>query len=109
MPRSNSCCRARPPDTDALHGLREADLLLKFHELEHVAADAAPEAVEEPLLAVHVERRCLLAVERAEPLPRRARLPERDMVLHHPYDVGLQPHVVDEGLGEEGHQGQSWS
>ena len=38
-----------------------------------VAADAAAEAVEEALLAVHVERRRLLAVERAQPLVAGAR------------------------------------
>ena len=33
------------------HRVREADLLVQLEELEHVAADAAAEAVEEPLVA----------------------------------------------------------
>ena len=43
--------------------VREADLLVQLEELEHVAADAAAEAVEEPLVGVHVERRRLLRRE----------------------------------------------
>ena len=63
------------------------DLLLQFDELEHVAAGLAPEAVEEALVRVDVERRRLLAVERAESLPRRPGLLQRDVVLHHLDDV----------------------
>ena len=59
-------------------GFGEADLLVQLHELDHVAADAAAEAVEEALLAVDVERRRLLAVERAQPLPGRARSASSD-------------------------------
>ena len=84
-------------------GVGEAHLLLQLHELEDVAADAAPEAVEERLLTVHVERRRLLAVERAESFIGRAGFPERHVVLHHLHDVGLQTHIVDERLGEERH------
>ena len=84
-------------------GVGEPHLLLQFHELEHVAADATPEAVEEPLLAVHMKGRCLLAVKRAEALVCRTGLPERHVVLHHLHDVGLQPYIVDERLREERH------
>src|SRR5581483_9636080 len=52
-------------------GIGERDLLVQFEELEHVAADAAAEAVEEPFVRVDVERRRLLAVKRTEPLQRR--------------------------------------
>ena len=85
------------------HRVSEPDLLLQFDELEHVAADAAAEAVEEPLLPVHMEGRRLLTVKRAEPLVRRTGLPERHVVLYHLHDVGLQPHIVDERLREERH------
>jgi hypothetical protein len=72
---------------------------VEFEELEHVAADAAAEAVEVALVAVDVERRRLLAVERAEALVGGASLLERDVVLDDDDDVGVVLEVVDELLG----------
>ena len=68
---------------EQLHRVGEADLLVQLEELEHVATDAAAEAVEEALVAVDVERRRLLGVERAEALVGRARLLQRHVVLDH--------------------------
>ena len=51
-----------------LDRVEEAELLLQLEELEDVAADAAPEAVKEPLSRIDVERRRLLRVKRAEAL-----------------------------------------
>ena len=63
-------------------------------------ADAAPEAVEEALVAVHVERRRLLAVKRAQPLPRRPAALERHALLDDLHDVGVRLEVVDEAGGK---------
>ena len=57
-----------------------------FHlhdELDRIAGDAAAEAVEHLLVRDDVEAGCLLAVERAEPLPVVAALLERHAPLHH--------------------------
>jgi hypothetical protein len=72
---------------------------VQLEELEHVAADAAAEAVEVALLAIDVERRRLLAVERTEPLVGGAGLLERDVILDDDDDVGVMLQVVDELLG----------
>ena len=85
------------------HRFGEAHFLVQLDELDHVAADAAAEAVEEALLAVDVERRRLLAVERAQPFPRRAGLPQRHNVPHDRHDVGVKMKIVDEGLRKERH------
>ena len=77
-------------------GFGKRDLVVQLDELEDVAAGAAAEAVEEPLVAVDVERRRLLAVKRAEPLPRRAAAPQRDALLDDLHDVGVRLQVVDE-------------
>ena len=84
-------------------GVLKADLLVQLEKLEHVAADAAAETVEEPLLGVHVERRGLLVVERAVAFVRRARALQGYIFLHHRQDVGLHAQVVDELLREETH------
>ena len=101
-PSSGASGTARPkrlrqhPD-----GLGEADLLVQLDELDHVAADAAAEAVEEALLAVDVERRRLLAVERAQPFHVAPASLERHDVADHLHDVGVQMQIVEEGLREQ--------
>ena len=75
------------------------DLVVQLDELDDVAADAAAEAVEEPLVAVDLERRRLLAVERTQPLPRRRRSAAAARAPGSTCDdVGLRLQVVDEGL-----------
>ena len=78
------------------HRVLEPDLLVQLEELEHVAAGAAAEAVEEALLGIDDERRRLLRVERAQALVGRPRALERHVLLHDLQDVGLQAEVVDE-------------
>ncbi len=85
------------------HGILKPDLLVQLEELEHIAADAAAEAVKEPLLRVDLKRGRLLGVERTEALVARARLPHRDVLLHDLQDVGLQAEVVDECLRKQTH------
>ena len=63
-------------------------------------AEPESEAVEEPHVTVDMERRRLLAVDRAEALVRRARLLQRYVVLDDGDDVGVMRQVVDELLGE---------
>ena len=84
-------------------GLHEADPFVQLDELDDVAAHAAAEAVEEPLLAVDVERRRLLAVERAQALVRAPGLLQGHVFLDHLDDVRAGPQVLDEGLGEQRH------
>src|SRR5205085_10631553 len=79
------------------------DLFVQLEELEHVAADAAPEAVKESLFGIDAERRRLLVVERAEALVLRAGTLQRHVLLHHLKDVGLQAQVVDELLRKQPH------
>ena len=85
------------------HRVLEADLLVQLEELEDVAADAAAEAVEEPLVGIDVERRRLLGVKRTAALVRRARALQRHVLLHDLHDVRLQAEVVDELLGKQTH------
>ena len=85
---------------EQLHRIGESDLLVQLEELEHVAADAAAEAMKEPLVTRDVERRRFLAVERTETLIRCTRLLQRHVVLDHDDDVGLLLEVVDESLRE---------
>src|SRR5690606_19834150 len=75
----------------------------QLHELDHVAADAAPEALEQALVRVDVERRRLLLMERTEPLPRRAGLPERRDLADDRHHVGLRLEVLDERLRKQTH------
>ena len=96
------------PDADALgevaHRVLEPQPLLELDELEDVAAHAAPEAVEEALVRMHVERGRLFGVERAEAHVAGA-LPAGGgtVGLHHLHDVRLRLQVVDERLGEQAH------
>jgi hypothetical protein len=85
------------------HRLGEPELLVQLDELDDVTADAAPEAMEETLVAVDLKRRRLLAVKWAEALVRRTGLLERHVILNHHHDVRLVFQVVDELLGEERH------
>jgi hypothetical protein len=86
------------------HRLGEAETLVQLHELEHVAADAAAEAVEDAELAIDAERRRLLVVERTEADVAAADAAQRHHLLHHLHDVGLLPQVVQEAFGKERHQ-----
>src|SRR5262245_24180979 len=81
----------------------ESDLVLQLDELEDVAADAAAEAVEEPLVAVDGERRRLLAVKRAESLVRIPSLAQRYRVGDDRHDVRGRTDFVNEGLGKKRH------
>ena len=85
-------------------GLRKRHLLMELDELDGVAAGAAPETLEEVLVGVDVERRRLLLMERTESLPRVPHLLQRHDVADERDDVRLRFQVVDEGLGEKGHQ-----
>ena len=86
-----------------LHGLWKAELLVELDELQDVAAGRAAEAVEEALLAVDVEARGLLAMERAQALERASHLPEGHHVLDHLDDVGLRLEIGDEPRRETCH------
>src|SRR5262249_42236205 len=59
-----------------LHRLREVELFRLLHELDHVAARPAAEAVVELVRRVDGEARRLLVVERTEAGPPGARAPE---------------------------------
>ena len=84
-------------------GLLEADLFLQLHELEHVAADTAAEAVEEALVLVDGKGRGLLAVEGAQALVSAAGPAQRDRVRDDGDNVRRRAYFVDERLGKEGH------
>ena len=81
----------------------ESDLLVKLEELEHVSANATAVAIEEALVAVHLERRRLLRVKRAESLVVGPGLFQRDVVLNHRDDVRLVLQVVYEMLRKQSH------
>ena len=87
-----------------LDGVLEADLLVKLEELEHVAADAAPEAMEEPFLGIHVERGRLFRMERTEAFVRGARALQRNVLLHDLHDVRLQAKIVNKLLRKQPHK-----
>ena len=59
-----------------------------------------PKQWKNALFAVHLERRCLLAVERTEPLPCGPAPSQRHAFLDDLHDVRVRLQVVDEG-GEE--------
>ena len=77
-------------------GLRKRNLVVQFDELEDVALGAAPEAMEEPLIAVDVERRRFLSMKRTEPLPRGPAAAQRHPFLDDLHDVGVRLEVLDE-------------
>ena len=77
----------------------------EFHyERDHVAALLAAEALEESAIGMHVERRRLLTVKRAEPHEVAATLAERDVPADESADVGprenfaFDPFVYAHGL-----------
>jgi hypothetical protein len=86
-----------------LHRVLEADLLVQLEKFEHVATDAAAKTMKESLVAIDVERRRLLRMERTETFEGRAHLLQRHVVLHNRYDVGMTSHIVDEGLRKKCH------
>src|SRR4029450_2452616 len=71
--------------------------VLTHEEAEHVAADAAPEAMEDALARVDHERGRLLAVERTEPLVVLAGLAESDEAPDELDDIHARPDLVQQG------------
>src|SRR4029077_13692154 len=80
---------------EQLDGLEEAHLLGLLHELEHVAADLAREAVVELAFGVDRERRRLLVVERAPAHEVPAHALERHRLADQLHDVGRRAHTLD--------------
>jgi hypothetical protein len=76
---------------------------VQLEKLDHIAADAAAEAVEEAFIAVDVERRRLLTVKWTEAFVRGSRFLQRHVVLNDDDDVGLSFQVLDEVSGEQCH------
>ena len=102
-----AACDLRDREAEALcqpaHRVLEPDSFVQLEELEDVAAGSTAETMEEPPLPVHVKRRGLLGMERAESLIARPGLLQRHGFLDHLDDVGLVAQIVEEGLGEQGH------
>src|SRR6185503_14322195 len=88
------------PPRHRLDGLGEADALVEHDELEHVAALAAAEAVEEGRVLADVEGRCFLLMERAESLPGRAHLAQAHLLGDVAHDVGRAPDLLHEAVRE---------
>src|SRR5215213_5515600 len=86
------------PVREMPHRFVEIDLFLQLDELEHVAADAAAEAIEEAAFAHDVERWRLLAVKRAQAFIGIAGFTQRDGVRNDGDNVGRRTDFVDEGL-----------
>ena len=86
------------------HRFGKREFLVQLDELHDIAPGAAAEALEEPLVLIHVERRRLLVVERTQTLVRAAGLLQGDDVLNDLDDVGLRLEVVDE-LGRKASHG----
>jgi len=84
---------------EKLHRVGKADFFVQLEELEHVAADAAAEAVEEALVAIDLEGRRLLAMKRTETFVIGARFFQRHVVLDHHDDVAREPRHVERQLG----------
>src|SRR5262245_47652586 len=84
--------------------LGEGKPVLTHEEPEDVAADATAEAVEDAPLGIDHERGRLLAVERAQALPVRARLTEVHEPSDEVHDVYTRPDVVDDGRRGGGHR-----
>src|SRR5262249_37616356 len=77
------------------HGILEPDFLVKLEELEHVAADAAAEAVEKSFFRIDVKRRRLLAVERTESFIGASGALQRDVLLDDRQEVRLKAQIID--------------
>src|SRR5208283_1770292 len=85
------------PLRQLLERLPEAEALFFHHELDHVPARAAREALVELVHHVNRERRCLLVVERAQPHePARPGFPQLDVLPHHVFDPYLRLKLLDE-------------
>ncbi len=96
---------AEPPG-EGLDGFGELEPVDLAHEVDDVAARAAPEAVVQPLVAVHGEGGSALVVERAESLPGAAGFLEAGVVSDHLDDVGRHPKlgehpVIDVEIGSQ--------
>src|SRR6266404_5730737 len=94
------------------HRLREGDAVLAHQEAEGVAARAAAEAVVDVALRVDRERRGLLGVEGAEPLPVLARALELHHLADDLEDVDAGADLVEVLLGESARHGvrpQPWA
>ena len=85
---------------DMLHRLRKREALGQREELEDVAARAAAEAVEEPLAAIDVKRRRLLAMKRTEAFVALAGELERRDLADEVDDVGRRAHLRDDAVVE---------
>ena len=90
--------RARNRDAaffrDGAHRLRKRDLVHLHHELEHVAARAAPEAVINLLHRMHGKRRRLFGMERTQPREILPGLFQADVFAHHADNVRLLLHAI---------------
>ncbi len=91
---------ARHLDTEPIRellGRLDEALALELHdEVEDVAVLLAAEAVKEALVGRHVERRRLLAVERAQTLPVATRLTQLHVLPDHADDVGRVADLRDD-------------
>ena len=85
-------------------GVWKCQLLVHLEEFEHIAADAAAEAVEKPFLGIDVERGRFLRVKRTEAFVGVADTLQRHVLLHDLDDIRLQAQIVDELLREQTHQ-----
>src|SRR2546425_606912 len=83
---------------EGAHRLGERELVLTHQEAKRVAADAAAEAVEDPLLLIDHEGGGLLRVERAEALPVLAGLLQIHKPIHDVDDVDRRADLVEHRL-----------
>ena len=92
--------RHAEPLRQQLDRVLEPNLLVKLEKLEHVTANPTAVAIEEALVAVHLERGRLLGVKRAESFVVGPRLLQRHVVLNHHHDIRVALQVIDERLWE---------
>src|SRR5262249_8119234 len=85
------------------HRILEADVLVQFQKLEHVAADAAAEAVEKPLLGIDMERWRLLAVKGTKALVGPPGALQRHVLLDDRQQICLKAQIIDKRLRKETH------
>src|ERR1043166_9559144 len=85
---------------DVLHRFGKCEALGQREEFEDVAAGAAPEAVEQTLVAIDVKRRRLLATKRAETLVALAGELERRDLADEVDDVRRAPYLRDHAVVE---------
>jgi hypothetical protein len=65
------------------NGIRERKVLVFSYKAEDIASALAPEAVVELVFSIHLERRCLFLVERAQPDVPVARPTQTDRPAYH--------------------------